>query len=142
VPGPPKPAFEILEHTADIGVRSHGATEEEAFENAARGLLEILGAESSRDGGSVETVDVRAADREALLVSLMDELIFRTDSRPTDGIARIEVRFGGPSALRATLRWGPRRRSPEAIELKAATYHQLSVKRAGAGWVTTVFFDV
>src|SRR5712691_3978015 len=34
--------FEILEHTADIGLRAHGRSLEELFENAAWGLAEIL----------------------------------------------------------------------------------------------------
>jgi Archease protein family (MTH1598/TM1083) len=36
--------FELLEHTADVGIRARGATLEEAFEQATLGLAEILGA--------------------------------------------------------------------------------------------------
>ena len=39
-----RPPFEILEHTADIGLRAHGESMEALFENAAAGMLEILGA--------------------------------------------------------------------------------------------------
>lgn len=36
--------FEFLEHTADVGIRSFGASVEEVFEQATRGLAEIIGA--------------------------------------------------------------------------------------------------
>ena len=48
--------FELLEHTADIGVRARGATLEEAFEQATLGLAEVQGALAPRpydDGVSV-----------------------------------------------------------------------------------------
>ena len=35
---------ELLEHTADVGIRARGATLEEAFEQATLGLAEVLGA--------------------------------------------------------------------------------------------------
>ena len=36
--------FELLEHTADVGIRARGATLEEAFEQATLGLAVVLGA--------------------------------------------------------------------------------------------------
>jgi SHS2 domain-containing protein len=36
--------FELLEHTADVGIRARGATLAEAFEQATLGLAEVLGA--------------------------------------------------------------------------------------------------
>jgi Archease protein family (MTH1598/TM1083) len=36
--------FELLEHTADVGIRARGATLEEAFEQATLGLAEVMGA--------------------------------------------------------------------------------------------------
>jgi hypothetical protein len=45
-PGDPDPdgGFELLEHTAGVGVRARGATLEEVFEHATEGLAEVLGA--------------------------------------------------------------------------------------------------
>ena len=36
--------FELLEHTADVGIRAWAATLEEAFEHATEGLAEVQGA--------------------------------------------------------------------------------------------------
>jgi SHS2 domain-containing protein len=132
--------FEILEHTADIGVRAAGATVEEAYENSCLGLLEILGARSSSPRRE-ERVALDAADPEALLVALMDELIYRTEVSP-EGVAGVRVRLDGPSSLVATIVWGDRDPVEGPLELKAATYHQLSLRRTGEGWEAMVYFDV
>ncbi len=34
--------FEILEHTADIGIAAYGKTKREVFINAAKGMFEII----------------------------------------------------------------------------------------------------
>jgi SHS2 domain-containing protein len=45
-PGPPDPGggFELLEHTADVGIRARGGSLEEVFEHATEGLAEVMGA--------------------------------------------------------------------------------------------------
>ena len=35
-------AYEIIEHTADIGIKSFGDTVSEAFSNAAKGMFDII----------------------------------------------------------------------------------------------------
>src|ERR687895_726231 len=49
--------FEILEHTADVGVRAVGASPEEAFEQATRGLADIVGIWQP-DGGEEVPIEV------------------------------------------------------------------------------------
>ncbi|MFN2545118.1 MAG: archease, partial [Actinomycetota bacterium] len=39
-----RPGYEILEHTADVGIRAFAPTLASVFEQAAWGLAEILGA--------------------------------------------------------------------------------------------------
>ena len=43
-------SFEIIEHTADVGIRAHGATREELFEQATLGLAHIIGIATDRAG--------------------------------------------------------------------------------------------
>jgi SHS2 domain-containing protein len=134
------PAFEILEHTADIGLRARGKTLEELFENAAAGLLEILGA-AAPEGSQEDQVTLEASDPEALLVSFLDELIYLIDG-PGARISNVEVRFEAPTRLRAKVTWTPSDEPVEGTELKAATFHQLSLQQREDGYEATVFFDV
>jgi len=135
-----RPSFEILEHTADIGLRALGRTPEELFENAAAGLLEILGA-AARKGSTDEEIALEADDPAALLVRFLDELIYLVDARGAR-IAAITVRFDTATRLRARVTWTPSDEPLEGTELKAATFHQLSLQERPDGYEATVFFDV
>jgi SHS2 domain-containing protein len=136
-----RPSFEVLEHTADIGLRVRGRTIEELFENTIRGLLEILGAHGVR-GGRVHRVVVPldAGDPGGMLVDLLNEVIYLVD-RDQARILEIDVASDGSSVV-AQLEWAPSTEPLPGTELKAATYHQLKVEETDAGYEATVFFDV
>jgi protein archease len=136
--------FEILEHTADVGIRATGDSPEEVFAAAGEGLASILGAWFPAEGME-HPVEVRAADRPGLLVSWLDELLYLHESR--------DVVFGGFDVLRvgdddleARVRLAPRGdRELEGVGVKAATYHRLRLERVGEpnrGWVADVYLDV
>src|SRR5688572_14599636 len=117
--------FEILEHTADIGIRATGRTLEELFANAAWGMADILGARA-KEGGSEPTtaeLDVEGADREALLVAWLDEILFRVEHSGTR-VADLSVRSVGERSLEGHLDLAEGQDRPDGTELKAATYHQ------------------
>ncbi len=133
--------YEFLEHTADIGIRAEGETLEEAFEAAAGGLLELLGAGFPGEGED-RTVEVRADDREALLVSWLDELLYLHESEDLV-FGGIRVERVGETRVEATVRAAARgSRRLEGIGVKAATYHRLRLHRGRGGWTATVYLDV
>lgn len=140
-----RPAFEILEHTADIGLRAWGETRERLFENCALGVAEIVGRQGvdSVSGPTAErlAVELGAPDVEALLVRWMDEVLFLLEASAACLMSSklLEVRDTG---LRAELELVPCTADPEGTELKATTYHQLSVRPVSDGWEATVYFDV
>lgn len=135
--------FEILEHTADIGLRARGRTLEEVFENAAWGLAEILDVDSSSraEAPRPESVTLGPADIEALLVDWMNELIVRTEEGRAC-LAGLKVSTVGERGLQARVDVTDCAEAPEGTELKAATYHQLAIRRSSDGFEATVYFDV
>ena len=136
------PAFETTEHTADIGLVARGATLEELFVNAARGMFAII-------AGAVEVppvlrreIAVEAPDLETLLVAWLNELLFRFETeRVLFGEFRVqeleERRLRGEAAGAPLEDVG----APLEMELKAATYHDLSIKRTPTGFEARVLFD-
>jgi SHS2 domain-containing protein len=135
------PPFEVLEHTADIGLLARGRTLDDLFENAIRGLIEIVGASGS--GGpdeEVVSVELDEADLGGTLVDLLNEVIYRLDRRQAR-IAGVGVERDGP-LIRARIAWGSAPDPPDGTELKAATYHQLKVEKVDEGYEARVFFDV
>ena len=142
-----RPPFEILEHTADIGLRAWGDTREALFENCARGLAHILDRQPTSGQGrgtaSVHTVsvEVQASDVEALLVEWMNEALFMLE--PEDVcLGPILIQRVTERELTADIALTDSSHTPEGTELKAATYHQISVREISEGWEATVYFDV
>ncbi|HYY44330.1 MAG TPA: archease [Actinomycetota bacterium] len=133
--------FEILEHTADVGIRATSDTLSGVFEEAAAGLLEITGARRTA-GGRPHSVHLVADDVEGLLVDWLNEILFLQDSRD-QVITGIEIDDLSETSLRATIYTAPRGSEMlEGTQVKAVTYHQLAVERTDHGWVAEVFVDV
>jgi SHS2 domain-containing protein len=159
------PAFEILEHTADIGLRARGESLEELFENAAWGLAEILDRGRPPSGEELPADWARGPHREgkdfpvvmtdvdlgALLVEFLDEVLFVLQLDPGDrclmAVRVFDVgstKLDGRDAYRAEwiVRTSDCPSSPDGTELKGTTFHQLVVERSKGGWQATVYFDV
>jgi SHS2 domain-containing protein len=133
--------YEILEHTADIGVRARGRSLEELFENAAWGMAEVLGARAQDERGRAITVHVEGADREALLVAWLDEVMFRLE-HSGGRLSNLHVRAVREGVVDADVILVEDGSPPDGTELKAATYHQLAIRQTDEGYEATVYFDV
>ncbi|MGE5572481.1 MAG: archease [Bacteroidota bacterium] len=73
--------YEVLEHTADVGIRARGRTLEEAFANAALGMMSLVVPEPRRVLEREERqVRACAADLEGLLVGWLSEFVYLIDA--------------------------------------------------------------
>jgi SHS2 domain-containing protein len=132
--------FELLEHTADIGIRARGPTLEEAFEQATLGLAEVLGVWRPGPGERVE-IALEGDDPGGLLVDWLNEVLYLHEVR--------EAALGGVQVQRVADRRVDGRvvlvagaGAPEGISVKAATWHHLRVARERGGWLVEVYLDV
>ena len=138
--------FELLEHTADVGIRARGATVEEAFEQATLGLAEVQGppdpGEPAPDRGERVAVQVSAGDPGGLLVDWLNEVLWLAETRPaavTD--VRVERVGDGTAAGWVVLAAGGP--GPDGTFVKAVTYHRLRVEPdPDGGWLVEVYLDV
>jgi SHS2 domain-containing protein len=134
--------FEILEHTADIGLSARAPTREELFEALGEGLATLQGAWFP-DGGAERLVAVEAPDPEALLVAWLDELLYLHEAE--DAVfAALAVDRVNDMSLSARVRLAPRGgRELEGVGIKAATYHRVRVAQEADGrWAGQVYLDV
>ncbi len=136
-------AYDLLDHTADLGVVVRGADLAELFARAAAVLADIL--YEPKHVAEKETRErvLRGAEPESLLVLWLNELIVL---RETEDFLwrRIEVALGEDLVLRASLAGetlDPGRHRPKTA-LKAATYHELRVRPAPGGLEAQIIFDV
>ncbi len=133
--------FEILEHTADVGVRARGASVEAAFEQATRGLLDITGATAPGPGERV-TIEVGAHDIGGVLVDWLEEVLYLQDAGDAV-ITDLAVESVGEKFARGWVEIVPRGKELEGTAVKAITYHQLGVSQQPDGtWEAVVYFDI
>lgn len=131
---------ELLEHTADLGIRAWGPSVEAAVGETVIGLAEVMGVRASGPG---EVLAVRGdgEDDGSRLVGLLNEVVFAVETRSV-GIAGVGVRRDDGDLV-ADLEVVPTVVPGEGVGVKAATYHQLAVERRPDGQVEVrVFLDV
>ena len=132
--------FEIIEHTADVGVLASGSTLEECFEQATRGLLDITGAWAPGDGERTE-IRVEGRDLGSVLVDWLSEVLYLQDARDAV-ITDIGVEQVSDNSATGWVGLTPRTSELSGTAVKAITYHQLSVDRTAEGWTTRLIVDV
>lgn len=135
--------FETFDHTADIGLRVTAATLDELFAEAARGLTSLLieNLDDVRPTNS-ETIQLAGKDVDYLLFDWLNELLFRFETRGM--LFRVfDVRCND-QGLEATIRGEPcdPSRHRLAHEVKAITYHGLSVEPTDGGWQAELILDI
>jgi SHS2 domain-containing protein len=133
--------FEVLEHTADVGLRLRGATLEEVFEAAGEGFATLQDAWFPPAGES-RRLRVTAEDLGGLLVAWLDELLYLHESEDLV-FGGLNVESAAELELRAFVTVAPRGdRVLEGVGIKATTYHRLRFERSGGGWIADVYLDV
>ena len=140
--------YEIFEHTADLGLRVRAANLSKLFTEAARGLLSMIVA----NPGDIQPVVQRAYrlegdERDLLLFDWLNELLYTFDTeRILLGEFDVVVE-GSPAAglgLTAQCRGEPVDEGRHRLEheVKAITYHGLSVEKLEGEWVAEVIVDI
>jgi SHS2 domain-containing protein len=139
------PSHEVVDHTSEIRLRIRAGSLAELLAEAGRALARL----ELRGGRAVATGDwrpltVSAADRAALLVAWLNELVFLAEAErwvPIDfEIGRAEESSAGESAVWARARGMSVDRSPGLV--KAATLHGLRVDAIPGGLEGEVVLDV
>src|SRR5581483_5570657 len=135
--------FEILEHPADIGFRTRGATLAELFANCAHALVAIILDSSAIRTSEQFRLSAEGSDYESLLVNWLNEVLYYVDGRCV-ALGRFDINRLEETGIECTA-WGEPRdasRHPPKLVVKAVTYHQLTVKHDDEGWVADVYLDI
>jgi SHS2 domain-containing protein len=130
--------YEVIEHTADIGLRVWGPSLEDVFAEAAVALVAAMGTAS---GGQAVTEEVvlDAPDVDSLFVDWLSEILFLFEAReivPAGVRVRIDRQTWRLEASVDGTKAGDF--VQEGPTVKAITYHALEVSEHEA----TVYLDV
>ena len=134
--------YELIEHTADVGIRVKAHDLKELFRNAALAMFDIIAEERNLSQKQQQVnIQLQAGDREELLITWLNELLSLSATKALifSGFKIIQLT---DTSLNAFVSGGSIEDYRVNVEIKAATYHQLSVKELGGEWVAEVIFDV
>ncbi len=133
--------IEIINHTADIGIKVKGKTLEELFLNSAIGLYKIIGVKYNGNGELIE-FNFFGDEIEDLLVKFLNELIYYVETKKLGGeIEKIEIEKL-EEGYKLNVRIKTKKIKSIEKEVKSATYHNLKVKKVRNGYTTIIIFDL
>lgn len=135
--------YELFDHTADIGVHIFGRTLEEIYANGAYALFDLLTNLKRVEEKIRLPIQAQGKDPEELLVRWLSELLFLFESKGFL-IKKITVSHSDQGSIKGEARgeyFDPSRHERK-MEIKAVTYHQLTVKKTNGIWKARVIFDV
>lgn len=127
-----KKRFEWVDHPSDTGFRAYGESLEEAYENAAFALTNIMSdTEKIKPKGEI-SIDLRAEDLKALLYDWLEFFLYLHDAEDMIAsefdVRKISEEDGGYK-LEAVVR-GEKYDSEHHVtgtEVKAMTYHMMEI---------------
>ena len=134
--------FEIIEHTADVGIIAYGADMKKTFANAAKALFSLITELDDVEEVLHRDIELTAPDQEILLVDWLNELIYLFDAEQIV-LKRFDVTQLNNTYLKARS-YGDRVDSSKhrlKLGVKATTYHMLNIDWSNGG-KAQVFFDV
>jgi SHS2 domain-containing protein len=139
--------FEFLEHTADVYIRAHGKTMEEAYENAALAMFETITDTDQVAQSEAESIEVEAEDQYALLYNWLEALLVNSE---TKGMlySKFQINSWKETAesfkIKAKI-WGEKfdpQKHPQKVAVKAVTYHRMVIIREMDRVILELILDI
>lgn len=135
--------YRQIAHTADVAYRIRGDSLAEIYINAAKALMATITDRRRLRRRETRDIGVEAPDREALLVTWLNHLLYLYD---VDGFLGrdfdiLELKDESLTARTRGETFDPERHVGKNA-VKAATYHHLEITPRNHGWQATVILDL
>jgi len=153
--------YELIEHTADVGIRVKGSDLKELFINAAVAMFDIIAEQKSvtksslnfardrqsqsaslpeGDKGTI-VVKQKADNIDELFINWLNELLSLSATKEKI-FCDFKFEVLNKNNLEAEVSGCDIKNYRINTEIKAATYHQLKIEQNKSGWQAEVIFDV
>ncbi len=138
--------FEIIDHTADIGLMAYGKDREEVFINAALGMFKIIAGENRDLKENFYTkIKLEAKSLEDLLIAWLNELLYIGEVKLVI-LNKFKIKELSDSQIKAEVGGTKINHLSNRIkrEVKAVTYHRLEIIKDEENglWRAQVIFDI
>ena len=135
--------IDIIEHTGDIGIRFTASSREELFRSAAMTMVNLICPDAKILKKSKKMIAVSGDDNEQLLVNWLSEInfLFQTEQFLPAQISITEIKG---MSLKAQICGDKITGQDVEIQndIKAVTYHRISIRQMNGTWSGQVIFDV
>ncbi len=135
--------FEVLDHTADIGLVVYGENLKTLFENAGEAFFHLITDLKKVKGRTERRIEIEGEDLRRLMVEWLSELLYLHDVENLL-FNWFKVDSVGAEGLRAIVKGEPFQEGVHVIktEVKAVTYHQIKVEKEDGTWKAQIIFDL
>jgi len=135
--------FEILDHTADIGLIIYGENLKALFENAGEALFHLI-TDLRKVRRRVERrINIGGESLDRLMVDWLSELLYLHDVESLL-FKEFKIESSGGDGLRAVVKGEPFQQKIHVIKtgVKAVTYHRIEVRKERGRWKAQVILDL
>ena len=138
-----QPSYEFFDHTADMGIRVRAGTLEQLLFPAAQGLYAAIGEIATTGEVSALPFELDGDDAAVLLRDFLTELLILFEREARKAVA-IDVTAFDDKTLHviAATAAVDAERSVFHREVKAITYHELSIRTVPGGYEATFIVDI
>ena len=135
--------YQIIDHTADLGILVKAPDVKDLFVDAAYAMTDLMVKGDISEKGAKRKVLVEGEDFPDIMVRWLSEILYLFDGEHIL-VSAIDIQSISPIRLQSALTVVPLKRGHHEIlrEIKAVTYHQISVQRVHDGWETRIIFDI
>jgi len=135
--------FEVLDHTADIGLIVHGKDLKTLFENAGEAFFHIITDLRKVKPRIERRINIGEESLQRLMVDWLNELLYLHDVESLL-FKEFEVESVGENGLKAVAKGEPFQEEAHVIktEVKAATYHRIEVRKERGRWRAQIILDL
>lgn len=132
-------SFEEIEHTADRAFRVTGGDLADLLENAARAMQALDGRRYTGIPCATREIEVEGVDRESLLVNWLNEILYLEQAHQ---LVCGEFHIYELKNHRLRARVAARECNRSYTQIKAATFHNLTIRQTPEGLEAEVVLDV
>ena len=135
--------FEVLEHTADIGLIVYGEDLQALFENAGEAFFHLMTDLKKVRPRTERRIEIGKENLERLMVDWLTGLLYLHDVEHLL-FKKFQVESVGEDGLRARVKGEPFQEGIHVMKtgVKAVTYHQIEVRETKEGWRARIIFDL
>ena len=135
--------FEVLEHTADIGLIVYGEDLQALFENAGEAFFHLMTDLRKVRLRTERWIEIGKENLERLMVDWLTGLLYLHDVEHLL-FKKFQVESVGEDGLRARVKGEPFQEGIHVMKtgVKAVTYHQIEVRETKEGWRARIIFDL